>query len=531
MCILIIIMTITSKHGKEFTDFNWILYSSFYPSLKSEGYTTKDELWWHYINIGEQSGYVYFDINDSLHYLETYDKFDNETYITFIKKKYKINLIKDGPQTKDNLWWHYITSGNYHLFPSSQSITEEIINIQSQPVPKKTLYYFIHHTSSSEIRTGIQIVAIYLAKELIKLQSTHNFELIFVKWDFNCNSLCPCTKEDIYVFFHLDDTDVIMDNIIVPIYHPIHLNGKSFENCIFFCPEIIFVIDAKLPSFLKNYLERYPMKRFYILYDIIPFILPAYELVKNGFNEYFTHNLLKADKIITISEFTKNEFIKYAVQHHLNGSTHFPIIEHCSLPYQYRDNVYNRALMPTQVTPGKITILLSGTVEPRKQQITLMKMFNNFIEQNPNVDVQLIVFGRVIDMCLNEFFQELNLANGKIQYLGTITNLQLSYLYSIATFSCYVSTYEGFGFPIVESLWHNVPVMTSNFGSMLEVATAGGCYCIDTNSKFEIYNALYNLITNPDLITYLQHSINADKLSKSTWKNYSIEICNNMFEE
>ena len=80
-------MIVTSKNGREFDDFNWVLYSSFYTHLKDEGFTTKEEFWWHYVNIGEKTGYIYFDINDLQHYLEVYDNFDCQTYVTFIKKK------------------------------------------------------------------------------------------------------------------------------------------------------------------------------------------------------------------------------------------------------------------------------------------------------------------------------------------------------------------------------------------------------------------------------------------------------------
>ena len=52
----------------------------------------------------------------------------------------------------------------------------------------------------------------------------------------------------------------------------------------------------------------------------------------------------------------------------------------------------------------------------------------------------------------------------------------------MATFTCFISIYEGFGFPISESLWHGIPVLTSNFGSMEEIAICGGCYSINTNN-------------------------------------------------
>jgi hypothetical protein len=187
-----------SKNGKQYINFNWKLYASVYPLLTTNGFNTYDELWWHFVNIGEESGYIYFDVNDYDTYLERYKYFNCEKYITFIKNKDDINLIDNGFKTKEDLWWHYITTNKYQNYPD---VTDDVNVIYLKP--KKILYYFIHHTSSDSIRTGIQIVTIYLAKELLNLTSRYNFEIIFVKWDFNYNALVPCSQEDIHYLFHL----------------------------------------------------------------------------------------------------------------------------------------------------------------------------------------------------------------------------------------------------------------------------------------------------------------------------------------
>ena len=41
-------------------------------------------------------------------------------------------------------------------------------------------------------------------------------------------------------------------------------------------------------------------------------------------------------------------------------------------------------------------------------------------------------------------------------------------------FTVYPSVEEGFGLPILESLWCGKPAICANFGAMLEVAEAGG---------------------------------------------------------
>ena len=171
---------------------------------------------------------------------------------------------------------------------------------------------------------------------------------------------------------------------------------------------------------------------------------------------------------------------------------------------------------------NQITILVPGTVEPRKQQLKLVKIFNSFLQNNHSVDVEMIIFGNILTILEDEINNEIEKSNGKIKYLGIINNEKLAELYKKSTFSCFISQYEGFGFPIAESLWHGIPVLTSNFGSMLEISNCGGCYSINTHSDIEIYDALENLIKKPKIIQKLRTEINNNKFI--TWYDYCKSI-------
>jgi glycosyltransferase involved in cell wall biosynthesis len=230
------------------------------------------------------------------------------------------------------------------------------------------------------------------------------------------------------------------------------------------------------------------------------------------------------DKLISISEFTKNEFEKYALQKELYN-INFPVLKTILLPYQYRnkDRIYTNCEEGT-----KVTILVPGTIESRKQQLILMKLFNQFIQNNPFIDVEMILFGTVLDMYRDVFNKEIIKSKGKMLYLGMIDNETLSSYYKKASFACFISLYEGFGFPISESLWHGVPVLTSNIGSMMEVARDGGCYTIDVTKEAEIYKALDTLIKDPSIIINLKEEIK--NVSLPNWKEYGDLILKEMFD-
>jgi glycosyltransferase involved in cell wall biosynthesis len=502
----------------SYDDFDWELYLNTYSNLKDDGYISKDQLWWHYVNIGEKKGYLFLNIHNKNKMAEKYELFDWKLYL-----EKNPELVNKGLITKENLWLHYINVGEISGLPffSVNSNKKIVTNI----ITNKTIYYYIDHTCKDKIRTGIQVVSIFLAKALFLIKK--NLDIIFVKWNNISNTLIPCDPEEINFFFNYNQPNTLLSPIKYLNYMPIHLNEeRPLNNCLFFCPELTFILNLKIPLYLNTYLNKYKIKSIYILYDIIPMKLEEYKAInKGGFKSYIDYSLLFSNKIITISNFTKNEFLQYVNQNELYN-IHFPIVTCVSLPYQYRDK---KRIINNLIEREKIIILLPGTIEPRKQQIRLMKIFNKFIKKNPEIDVELITFGNIVPLCQNDFDNYVNESNGKIKYLGIIDNEKLFELYKMANFTCFISLYEGFGFPISESLWHGVPVLTSNFGSMKEVTSCGGCHSIDTKNENEIYEALNHLIINPLFIEKLKHEIY--KSSLTTWKDYAEKIYTEIIEE
>lgn len=534
-------MILVSEKNNNYNDFDWQTYSKVYPDLVTKGFITKDHLWWHYLNIGEKEKYNFYSIYETNHQdnnelNNTVDTFDDILYDIYYP-----HLKMEGFISKEQLFWHYLNIGKkkgyifFHINSRSENIKlwkhdkelnlSDMINTNTSLINqchhiKPTIYYYIGHTCQDSIRTGIQIVSIYLAREYINNDINYHFDLIFVKWDNNVHSLVPCNPNEVDYFFNYNEQSDIIETIEYSNYDPIHLNNaRPLHNCKFFCPELTFVQYKNLPSDLNIYLNTHNLYSIFILYDIIPLVLPEYNLIKDDFTNYFNENLLNANKIITISDFTKKEFIKYI--NNIRYTSKLPKIVSIKLPYQYRNK---RRIKPKFSYQDKVTILLPGTIEPRKQQTLLMKLFVKFIKQNPTVNVEMIAFGNVVHLCKDDLEKCINEANGQITYLGIIDNETLFNLYKKSTFLCFISKYEGYGFPISESLWHGMPVLTSNFGSMAEVASCGGCYCVDTTNETQIYKALDELIRNPNIIQKLKTEINSNAFT--SWSTYSECIYN-----
>jgi glycosyltransferase involved in cell wall biosynthesis len=93
---------------------------------------------------------------------------------------------------------------------------------------------------------------------------------------------------------------------------------------------------------------------------------------------------------------------------------------------------------------------------------------------------------------MTNFFND---SGGKV-LLNVYSNLERSKvlnLYSVCSLLLFPSLIEGFGYPIVEAFKSKLPVITSNYGAMSEVAR-GHCYLIDPTSVREIVDALNGII-------------------------------------
>jgi len=91
--------------------------------------------------------------------------------------------------------------------------------------------------------------------------------------------------------------------------------------------------------------------------------------------------------------------------------------------------------------------------------------------------------------------------------------------YSIATCTVFPSLNEGFGLPVAESLAIGTPVVTSNFGSMKEIAADGGAILVDPRSDEDIARGISAILSDPKLRAHLVQQAGARP--QRTWAEYA----------
>lgn len=404
-------------------------------------------------------------------------------------------------------------------FKTYREYSKELYNCLYNSLYKKLtvnkIFYYIDHTCQTPCRTGIQNYSISLAIELIK-----SYEIIFVKWDKPKNSLVNCSFLQINHFFNFNLKNPINIDIYKNCKENIEIHKKhNLENYIFICPEATFLTTDNLQSTneLLKYLKSYNLYNVFVVYDLIPILVDGYKHIRAQFKYYIDH-LIQADKIICISNKTKKDLVTYYSQFKNNNVD----IDYLLLPYQFRDTTKIMYKENKENKDNCINILLSGTIEPRKQQIKLMRIFNDLLKKE-DCNVKLIVYGSITESLQKQFDTQLKKTN-KIVYLGMVDDGQIIDLYKNASFSCFISTYEGFGLTVAESLWMKTPVLCSNIEPLTEIGRYGGCLFVDPNNDMSIYQGLTKMISNKDYLLQLKNSIKSDYLYN--WNVYSNNLIN-----
>jgi hypothetical protein len=121
-----------------------------------------------------------------------------------------------------------------------------------------------------------------------------------------------------------------------------------------------------------------------------------------------------------------------------------------------------------------------------------------------------------------DFVQDTCATNARIRWLGIVDDATLHRLYSESTFTVYPSVMEGFGLPIVESLWHGRPCVCSNEGVMAEIAADGGCVTTDVSDERTLAETIYKVATDHDLLSKLSRE--AIERRTRSWDDYASDL-------
>jgi glycosyltransferase involved in cell wall biosynthesis len=159
-----------------------------------------------------------------------------------------------------------------------------------------------------------------------------------------------------------------------------------------------------------------------------------------------------------------------------------------------------------------------GIVESRKNQTAALDAAESLWKEG--VEFSLTFVGRV-----NPFFgkpvaarmRSLGRAGCKLIHLPKASDVEVIRLLASARFALMPSLAEGCGLPVLESLWEAVPVICSDFPSLTENSSAGGCLTIPTGDTEALGKAMGLLLSDNDEIARMADA--AATRALPTWRD------------
>ena len=382
---------------------------------------------------------------------------------------------------------------------------------------KIKILWWLDYALTASAPSGVQNVALQAGRALGKAA-----DIDYIKWDSFEGQPRYLSQNDL--------NNIYGDNLISANHFSQKRNYKFWDTVQsdrgvwLIVPEIPFHMTDGNMKFSKmiSQCRDNKVKVAVIYYDLIPLRLKEYSEIFSRQLEY-TIEALRSDAIICISNFTKNDLLNY-IQGNCNNieaDTAQELLKKISavpICADYNCKIQNRK----KVSSTKKTILLVGTIEPRKQQVRFLQIFNKLLKSNNNLAAfQIKIFGSLHPGCAKELEIELE-KNKNIHYYRYADKELINAAYDDALFSVFISKYEGFGLPIIESLQKGVPCLTGNQELVKEVAGGSGCLMVDINNDHAIAAGIQEMASNIKKMDELRNEIKRKKFRK--WHNYAADI-------
>jgi len=290
------------------------------------------------------------------------------------------------------------------------------------------------------------------------------------------------------------DPQLLVEQLAVPNIHlPI---GFASLRLFFIIPYLLRqrkeVVAVFEPAHFGPFNLPKRMKRITMIHDLTPILFPQYHRWHSQIlQRLFLRSILKnTDWVLTNSRHTQTDvarvfpFTQQKVSHvYLGRHVAFKPTPHAARIAELGIN-----------TPYFLNV---GTVEPRKNLLTLLTAFELFCLKNSTNNQQLILVGEVgwkaeavVQALENHPFKS------RIQRLGYVDFADLPILYTHSQALIYPSEYEGFGLPIIEALACGTPVIAAQNSSLAEIGE-GAAIFFPTHDAEDLSKKMAQVIGQP----------------------------------
>ncbi|MBC7616922.1 MAG: glycosyltransferase family 4 protein [Pedobacter sp.] len=240
-------------------------------------------------------------------------------------------------------------------------------------------------------------------------------------------------------------------------------------------------------------LKENGIKSIVTIHDLIFLIKPHYykffdRIIYKYKSKYACNH---ADQIIAISEQTKKDVVHF---YQINPTKIDVIYQSCNDQFKKLLGENEKEFIRKKYHLPKKYLLNVGTIEVRKNLLLIIKALP-FIEQS----YPLVVIGKETSYknLVKKEIEKLSL-HTRVIFLHDVPFSDLPAIYQSASVFILPSRYEGFGIPIIEALYGNVPVIATT-GSCLEEAGGPDSLYVSPDDEESLANAVNKVLCDEDL--------------------------------
>ncbi len=351
---------------------------------------------------------------------------------------------------------------------------------------------------------GIAWFTYHTLKEMTQKHSDFEFIFIFDR---------PFSQDFIF------SKNIIPVSIFPPARHPflwflwfefvIPKILKKYNANIFLSPDGYVSLHTKIPTISVmhdiNFMHR-------------PKDLPFW--VRNYYQYYFPKFAQKAKRIATVSEYSKND-----------------ISQTFSIPKKKIDVVYNgsnslykplneseKNQVKQKYSQNTDYFIFIGTLHPRKNVANLLLAFDKF-RKNIQQNFKILIVGSEMFKTSEMFnvYSKMEYKNDVI-FTGWLPPEELSKVLGAAFSLTFVPFFEGFGIPVLESMYCDVPVLSSNTTSLPEVC-GEAAILVNPDSVDSISEGMLKIFSDKNLRNSLIEKAKTQR-EKFSWQKTSEKLWN-----
>lgn len=239
-------------------------------------------------------------------------------------------------------------------------------------------------------------------------------------------------------------------------------------------------LPVKLPSKVASVVTIHDL-----IFERYPDFYPRFD--RFVYRQKFRRACQQADVVVAISEQTKQDIIDF---YKIKAEKIQVIYQSCDRQF-YMPNEANKRIEQSILKPYDLPesfFLYVGTINERKNLMGIMHALNHLKNTNNPINLVVIGDGGAYLKTVKEYVAKHHLTP-YVYWLPKVNFTDLPAIYAAAKALILPSFFEGFGIPIIESLWSGTPVITSVNSCFAEAGGDGALYVEPTD-----YQALSDAI-------------------------------------